>query len=208
MTPTESALKLLLPGVQVRWPAQPDPTQPWLMPAPLERTVREVQGRQVVFTDGTRLALPPDAQLRLGKTPDRTADTLTVTVPPHPPRMLTFVDPLHRAPVLTVAALRARCQAGAWIEITRDDKHPSMQGKVRWATGVTQIEGCPAIVFADRSALPLPKNPEKDLHFKDDPHEGNRVAWHVVEGRWTTQGPAYFDFGFRFRNDRPAPDRR
>ena len=206
MTPTESALKLLLPGVQVRWPAEPDPKQPWLTPAPLERTVREIQGREVVFRDGTRLALPPDAQLRLGKTPDGTSDTLTLSVPPNPPLVLTLVDPLHRAPVLSVEALRTRCQAGAWIEITRNDKAPALRGKVRWAVGMTRVEGRPAILFADRTALPLPDN-ERDLHFKDDRHDGNRVEWHVTEGFWTSQRKDY-DFGFRFRNDPPAPDRR
>ena len=200
MTPTESALKLLLPGVQVRWPAQPDPKQPWLTPAPLERTVREVQGRGVVFRDGTRLALPPDAQLRLGKTPDGTTDTLTLSVPPNPPLVLTLVDPLHRAPVLNVRALYERCRAGAWIEVN---------GKVRWATGVSQVEGCPVIVFADRSALPLTRNPEKDLHFKDDPHNGNRVEWKVQRGSWLSGPvPTISYVSFRFRTDLPAPDRR
>ena len=200
MTPTESALKLLLPGVQVRWPAQPDPKQPWLTPAPLERTVREIQGRGIVFSDGTRLALPPDAQLRLGKTPDGTADTLTLSVSPNPPLVLTLVDPLHRAPVLNVRALYERCRAGAWIEAN---------GKVRWATGVAQVDGCPVIVFADRSALPLPRNPEKDLHFKDDPHNGNRVEWKVQKGSWLSGPvPTIFYVSFRFRNDLPAPNRR
>ena len=207
MTATESALKLLLPGVQVRWPAQPDPKQPWLTPAPLERTVGEIQGRGIVFRDGTRLALPPDPQLRLGKTPDGTADTLTLSVPPNPPLVLTLVDPLHRAPVLNVRALYERCRAGAWIEVTDHPNRSVVLGKARWATGVAQIEGCPVIVFSDRSALPLTRNPEKDLRFKDDPREGNRVEWEYREGS-VRNAMLYPLIKLRFRNDLPAPDRR
>ncbi len=207
MTNTDSALTRLLPGVVVAWPAQPDPTQPWLTPAPTKRTVREVQGRTVSFTDGTRLTLPPDPQLRLGTTPDGSAETLTLGVPPYPSLVLTLVDPLHRTPVLSVEALRRRCAAGAWIEIIRNDKAPALRGKVRWAVGMLSIEGHPAIVFADRSALPLPKDPERSLRFRNDGPNGNRVDWQVKEGGWVN-GFAYYGVEIRFRTDLPAPVRR
>lgn len=205
MTPTEHALRLLLPGVALRWPAQPDPTQPWLRPAPVERTVREVHGREIVFDDGTRLALPPDPQLRLASTTDDSGTSLTLSQPPNPPLTLTISDPLHREPVLSMDALRRRCQAGAWIEITRHDKQPGLRGKVRWATGFTTLDGHPAIVFADRTALALPKKAQ-DLHFHDDRPSGNRVHWQAREGSWISGPmPVYYSHEIRFRNDLPAP---
>ena len=173
--------------------------------APGETNGQGIHGREVVFDDGTRFALPPDANIQPGKTPDGTVDTLTLSVPPNPPLVLTLADPLHRAPVLSVDALRTRCQAGAWIEITRNDKTPALRGKVRWAVGMTRVEGRPAILFADRTALPLPDN-ERDLHFKDD--GATATGWSGTSRKGSGHVKEGYEPSFRFRNDLPRRDRR
>ena len=202
MTPTESALRLLRLGARVQWPAERDPRQPWLTPAPLERTVREIQGRVIVFDDGTRLALPPDQGLRVGRAPDGKADTLTVLASPHPALTLTVLPAAGAAwrPVRSLADLRERCQAGVWVEVEQNDKAPATRGKVRWAVALDRVDGVPVITFSDRTALPLAKK-ESDLHFKD----GNIVEWKLTEGNFWLEVQKISYVRIRLRDDRPAP---
>jgi hypothetical protein len=202
MTPTESALRLLRPGIRVRWPVQNDPKQPWLtQTSPLERTIGGVQGRQVVFSDRTYLTLPPDSQLRVGKTADGKADTLTLLAPPNPPMVLTIVVPAGFAPVLSWAALRDRCKAGAWVEIERNDKSPWMVGKCFWTRGVDVIDGRLNLLSdPGKGALDLPRENKGNMRF-----DGDRITWQEeVRDGWMSV-PKTCHGRIRLRHDLPRP---
>ena len=212
MTPTESALRLLRVGARVQWPVQPDPTQYGrLTQLPAKRTVRGVQGREVAFDDGTRLTLPPDANIQFGKTPDGRIDTLTLTGPSGPSTTLTVLPPAEAGavtrPVRSLLDIRERCFNGAWIEFERrDHAAPPLRqppGTVGRAVGVVTVGREEFICLADRSVLELPKihnpGPGERLTFQD----GNLVIWSVLVSTGLLGGN-WRDFRVRFLDGEPT----
>ncbi|HVA75799.1 MAG TPA: hypothetical protein VNF71_14670, partial [Acidimicrobiales bacterium] len=159
MTPTESALRLLRVGARVQWPVQREPKQYGrLTQLPAKRTVRGVHGREVVFDDGTRFALPPDANIQLGKTPDGTVDTLTLTDSSGRSVTLTILPPAEAGalarPVRSLLDIRDRCFAGSWVDCERGQgSHPPLRGlhsKVQRAVGVVTVGREEAVCLDDR----------------------------------------------------------
>lgn len=212
MTPTESALRLLRVGARVQWPVQPDPNEyRRLTQLPAKRTVRGVHGREVAFDDGTRFALPPDANIQPGKTPDGTVDTLTLTDASGLSVTLTVLPPAEAGalarPVRSLLDIRERCFAGAWVECERGEgTYPPLRGlhsKVQRAVGVVTIGREEAVCLDDRSVLALPKihnpGPGERLRFQD----GNLVTWGVLVGTGFF-GPNWRDFRVHFLDAAPT----
>ena len=216
MTPTESALRLLRVGARVQWPVQPDPNQYLrLTQLPAKRTVRGVHGREVVFDDGTRVALPPDANIQLGKTPDGRVDTLTLTDSSGPSATLTVLPPAEAGavtrPVRSLLDIRERCFGGTWIEFERrDHAAPPLrkpQGTLGRAVGVVTVGREEFLCLADRSVLELPKvhnpGPGERLAFQD----GNLVIWSVLVSTGLFGGN-WRDFRVHFLDGEPTTGTR
>ncbi len=216
MTPTESALRLLRVGARVQWPVQPDPNEyRRLTQLPAKRTVRGIHGREVVFDDGTRVAMPPDANIQFGKTPDGTIDRLTLTDSSGPSATLTVLPPAEAGavtrPVRSLLDIRERCFGGTWIEFERRDHDaPPLrqpQGTVGRAVGVVTVGREEFLCLADRSVLELPKihnpGPGERLTFQD----GNLVIWSVLVSTGLFGGK-WRDFRVRFLDGQPTLPRR
>jgi hypothetical protein len=212
MTPTESAPRLLRVGARVQWPVQRDPKQYGrLTQLPAKRTVRGVHGREVVFDDGTRLALPPDANIGLGTTPDGKIDTLTLIDASGPSATLIVLPPAEAGavsrPVRSLLDIRERCFAGAWVECERGQgSYPPLQGlhsKVQRAVGVVTLGREEAVCLDDRSLLDLPKihkpGPGERLRFQD----GNLVTWSVLVST-SLFGGNWRDFRVHFLDAAPT----
>ena len=216
MTPTESALRLLRVGARVQWPVQPDPTQYGrLTQLPAKRTVRGVHGREVAFDDGTRLTLPPDANIQFGKTPDGRVDTLTLTDSSGLSVTLTVLPPAEGGalvrPVRSLLDIRERCFGGARIEFERRDHGgPPLwkpQGTVGRAVGVVTVGREEFLCLDDRSLLALPKihnpGPGERLRFQD----GNLVTWGVLVSTGFF-GPNWRQFRVHFLDGEPTTGTR
>jgi hypothetical protein len=207
MTPTaEPAFTLLRPGTQVRLPSKNDPSQPWLTPAPVTRTIRAIVGRQVTFTDGASLTLPPAAQIRLGKTTGG-LNTLVLTYPPQVILILTIMAQPAPGPALNWASFCARCLVGAWLEVERDDWNPKMYKKPRWTAGIFTVNEKLdpkniAIKFADNSLLPIQHPDKLAPEFSAD---GTRVTWHKYERKNWLAVPDDLYRHLRFRDDLRPP---
>jgi len=203
MTAAETALRLLRPGARVWLQVARGPAQPF-DPNPLARTVTNVQGRRVVFCDGTEVYLPPDQGICIGKTRDAKADTLTLTVSPNQSIALTILPvpatSARSSPVRTLRDIRERCDSGSWIEVEVDDMSPLTNGKLRWAVSIDDHDGHPVIHFGDPGAMPLPMR-EQDLRFKGE----NRVEWTIRQDHGWLSGIRFYEFRIRVRDDLPAP---
>ena len=162
------------------------------------------QGRQVSLCDGKVINLPDDNRIQVGKTPDSTADVVVLRFTSNQSVALTILPPAPRVspetPIRTLADLRARCDAGAWIEVEYDERRQHPTGRPLWAVSMDDHDKRPVIHFLDVGSMSLPDNPNL-LRFGD-----NKLVTILVEtGDLVFFTRRYPTLRLRLRDDVPTP---